>query len=195
MALINCEECGKEVSDKAKICINCGCPIEVKIIDNEPFPDYLNDLDFSIGKKISEWSMLSEFNGYFYKTNANASLCVFEKGICIITGVDTIYTNINFNQIIDVNIYDDTDVTEKSKSPIARAVAGGLLLGPLGAVVGGISGIGNKEVKTKSILFEINYWDINTRKKDKISIISKKDIKVAMLVYETLSKQMQKYFK
>ena len=29
MALINCPECGKEVSNKAKSCPNCGCPIEV----------------------------------------------------------------------------------------------------------------------------------------------------------------------
>ena len=28
MALIQCPECGKEVSDKAKVCIHCGCPIE-----------------------------------------------------------------------------------------------------------------------------------------------------------------------
>ena len=28
MALIKCPECGKDVSDKAKSCPNCGCPIE-----------------------------------------------------------------------------------------------------------------------------------------------------------------------
>lgn len=27
MALIKCPECGKEISDKAKVCINCGCPL------------------------------------------------------------------------------------------------------------------------------------------------------------------------
>lgn len=27
MALIKCSECGKEISDKAKVCMNCGCPI------------------------------------------------------------------------------------------------------------------------------------------------------------------------
>lgn len=27
MALIKCPECGKEISDKAKTCINCGCPL------------------------------------------------------------------------------------------------------------------------------------------------------------------------
>lgn len=28
MALIKCLECGKEISDKASACPNCGCPIE-----------------------------------------------------------------------------------------------------------------------------------------------------------------------
>ena len=28
MALINCPECGKEISEKAKSCPHCGCPIE-----------------------------------------------------------------------------------------------------------------------------------------------------------------------
>ena len=28
MALIKCPDCGKEISDKAKNCIHCGCPIE-----------------------------------------------------------------------------------------------------------------------------------------------------------------------
>ena len=27
MALIKCPECGKEISDKASICVNCGYPI------------------------------------------------------------------------------------------------------------------------------------------------------------------------
>lgn len=31
MALINCSECGHQVSDKAKTCPNCGCPIEIQL--------------------------------------------------------------------------------------------------------------------------------------------------------------------
>ena len=31
MALIKCSECGKEISDKAKQCLYCGCPIEKKV--------------------------------------------------------------------------------------------------------------------------------------------------------------------
>lgn len=40
MALIKCEECGKEISDRAKVCVHCGCPIsrdEEKNIDNKEF--------------------------------------------------------------------------------------------------------------------------------------------------------------
>ena len=31
MALIKCNECGKEISDKAKVCPNCGNPISTKL--------------------------------------------------------------------------------------------------------------------------------------------------------------------
>ena len=30
MSLIKCPECGKEISDKADSCLNCGCPLEQK---------------------------------------------------------------------------------------------------------------------------------------------------------------------
>ena len=37
MALINCPECGKQASDKAPVCPNCGYPIsEIKSADNNP---------------------------------------------------------------------------------------------------------------------------------------------------------------
>lgn len=32
MALITCPECGKEISDKAGICPNCGCPITNNLV-------------------------------------------------------------------------------------------------------------------------------------------------------------------
>lgn len=28
MSLIKCSECGKEISNKARGCLNCGCPVE-----------------------------------------------------------------------------------------------------------------------------------------------------------------------
>lgn len=40
MSLIKCTECGKEISDKASACINCGAPIE-KETASEQEPEYL----------------------------------------------------------------------------------------------------------------------------------------------------------
>jgi len=31
MALIKCQECGKEFSDKASACPNCACPVEINL--------------------------------------------------------------------------------------------------------------------------------------------------------------------
>ncbi|HBN6175931.1 TPA: zinc ribbon domain-containing protein [Vibrio parahaemolyticus] len=39
MALITCTECGKEYSDKASACINCGCPTEVNIPPPQQEPE------------------------------------------------------------------------------------------------------------------------------------------------------------
>lgn len=36
MALIKCPECGKEISDRAASCPNCGCPVEKTQTDNPP---------------------------------------------------------------------------------------------------------------------------------------------------------------
>lgn len=35
MALINCPECGKEISDKAELCPNCGCTLKIVIEENK----------------------------------------------------------------------------------------------------------------------------------------------------------------
>ena len=38
MALINCPECSREISDKAVACLHCGCPIE-KSVSGKPVID------------------------------------------------------------------------------------------------------------------------------------------------------------
>ena len=47
--LIKCQECGKEVSDKAFSCPNCGCPID----NNEEVLKEINKLDISGNSAIS----------------------------------------------------------------------------------------------------------------------------------------------
>ena len=64
---------------------------------------------------------------------------------------------LKYEQITDVYYGLETDIIEKNKSVIGRAVAGGLLFGGLGAVVGGISGTGKKEQKVKRLMLIISY--------------------------------------
>lgn len=58
MALIKCPECGKEISDKARVCVNCGCPIseyiEEKKEDNQKKFEYLKE------RQVAEKTFSSE---------------------------------------------------------------------------------------------------------------------------------------
>ncbi len=57
MALIKCVDCGKEVSDRAKICPNCGCPIECSI---EAFPVLPQEETVISGKVEDEPTVVDE---------------------------------------------------------------------------------------------------------------------------------------
>lgn len=61
MALIKCSECGKEISDKAKVCVNCGNPIfqeKVKTIQKKKWEELTQDEKNKIvayRKRKKEW--------------------------------------------------------------------------------------------------------------------------------------------
>lgn len=61
------------------------------------------------------------------------------------------------HKINNAGMITETEIIEKSKSVGGRAIAGGLLLGPLGAIVGGMSGISNKKKKETKAYYVINY--------------------------------------
>lgn len=64
---------------------------------------------------------------------------------------------LNYSQITDVFYGMETEIVTKAKSPIGRAVAGGLLFGGVGAVVGAVSGTGEKTQKVNKFYFLISY--------------------------------------
>ncbi len=64
---------------------------------------------------------------------------------------------LKYDQIKDVVYTVDIEKVSKIKSPIGRAISGGLLFGGAGAVVGAISGTGQKEKKEYKFYLIINY--------------------------------------
>ena len=65
--------------------------------------------------------------------------------------------HLSYEQIVDIDAIDEEKIIEKSKSTVGRALAGGILLGPLGAIIGGMSGIGTNKTSSTTYYMIINY--------------------------------------
>ena len=66
-------------------------------------------------------------------------------------------TSLFYSQILETNFYTETEILEKSKSVVGRSVVGAALFGPVGAIVGGMSGIGSKNEKSVHRFYTITY--------------------------------------
>ena len=133
MALINCPECGIEVSEKAIACPKCGCPIVSSAHDSEPnmgsekkeieeplfptFPTVMN-----VGKQIVNWSMkaalpncyyLSELNATKYLKDGKVDVLAHSNGICILCYSDTTSFYISHDQIIDMKFTTHRQIIEQ----------------------------------------------------------------------------------
>lgn len=65
--------------------------------------------------------------------------------------------SLSFEKITDVYYGIETEMVNKPKSVIGRAVTGGLLFGGVGAIVGAVSGTDEKQKKVYRTLFVISY--------------------------------------
>lgn len=62
-----------------------------------------------------------------------------------------------YKQVTNIEMFTEDQIKEKDKSVIGRALVGGILIGPLGAIIGGISGAGTKKKKKNKLFVVINY--------------------------------------
>ncbi len=207
MALINCFECGKEVSDKALSCPHCGVPFEKVSVATEnishissnleelKFPDLPADL--SIGKQITNWSFDTAFDGFFDGRenliskipSGKVNVLLHTHGLQIVSGLN--FYPIHNAQIISLRKTTQEELTKMDKSVIGRAVVGGLILGPLGALVGGMSGIGSKEKFINKQYFVINFWDIETKSAQTILIGSTENTKIDAFILRQQKEENQ----
>lgn len=186
MALINCPECNKEVSSLAASCPNCGCPISVDKT-SQPTPSIAIDFPdlpivTHIGSQITNWGFDAALQDCYYSADINNTRYIKEgkvnvyahtNGISIHQGFS--FFNISHQQIISMNFISHKELTNENKSVVGRAVVGGLLLGPLGAIVGGMSGIGSKIKTLGNFYFAINFYDVYTRSIQTILLITKEE--------------------
>lgn len=64
---------------------------------------------------------------------------------------------LNYDQITDVFYGGKTELIQKPKSVIGRALVGGVIFGGTGAVIGAVSGTGEKTEKKTHLYFIISY--------------------------------------
>ena len=82
-----------------------------------------------------------------------------DSQFCIESRTDKRYPPalLKYSQLTAADVVTEQEIKTKSKSVVGRAVIGGLLLGSLGATIGGISGIGNKQQTSEKQYLVINY--------------------------------------
>lgn len=97
MSLINCSECGKEVSDKAKACPNCGYPVS-KIKEND-FPTYtiiavllmiiwgFSMIFLHVGWIINSLLMIATFIVSIISLRSKEKLCILSALPLIVSGI------------------------------------------------------------------------------------------------------------
>jgi len=64
---------------------------------------------------------------------------------------------IQMENIVDMKIKTETEISEQERHVLARAVAGGLLFGGVGAIVGAVSGVPGKQIKTTHNFLIVDY--------------------------------------
>lgn len=134
----------------------------------------------NVGKQIINWGLNAAvldvqysyaINNLTYIREGKITVAAHTNGIAITGGLDSLY--IHHNQIVDMKCIPFQQFEQQNKSVIGRAVVGGLLLGPLGAIVGGMSGIGTKLKSLGKYVFIINFWDTYSHQLQTIMIPTK----------------------
>lgn len=161
MALISCPECQQQVSEKSQNCIHCGYPIGEHLSNPEnhfDIPTY--PTDFALTGVVSRGLLYGSALTCYYLHELNKDLLfdegkltvqVFENGISFYASLLK-HKQIHYSQIVDLKIEEVNSYSDKDKSVLGRAVVGGVLLGGVGAIVGGLSGQGKKSMRFDRVI-------------------------------------------
>ena len=140
MALIKCPECGKEVSDRAPSCVNCGCPIQSQKAESEvvikalKHPNENHVIGYSLGTPM-------------YGQSAKVYICT-TSGRCVTEMMTGQTTSLNIDS--DMEIYASFypigkkglfNLGEKTKSNTIQISAGQLTKVQISYIFGNLTKI------------------------------------------------------
>ena len=83
-----------------------------------------------------------------------------------------------YDRIKNIQYVAEHELVDKQKSVIKRAIAGGLL-GPVGAIVGAVSGVGTKKVREPQYYLTLEFLDKENKEKTAVFLVEKLDWDVA----------------
>ena len=87
--------------------------------------------------------------------------------ICLEKDVSRPLAFLSYSQLTHARVISEQEVKEQKTNIIGRAVVGDLLLGPVGALVGGMSAVGKKKIENKRF-YIINYRPIDKPKETEV---------------------------
>lgn len=108
------------------------------------------------GSIVSDYFLSAE-NQSVFKKGETCDVAVYDDHIEIEGALSKKKAVLQLARVTDAYYGVETEIVSKNKSVIGRAVAGGILFGGVGALVGAASGTQQKQVKKRKNVFVISY--------------------------------------
>ncbi len=184
MALIICPECGKEISDKAPSCPNCGCPTSAMPFQNLPSESKISETailaTFRASKKvgpiqIDEKNRLFQIYGAIPTKKKTGLVGATFKGMMAVStmgmsvaaekalglgkpkvGNKNYYS---FDDLISYELIEDNSLV--TSGGVGQALIGGAVFGGFGAVAGGITAKRTQKRKVESLYIKVTLNDFS----------------------------------
>lgn len=179
---MNCLACRKIEDSAAAVCRHCGCPPNVapsravakRLVGEPKLPDDLSISTgvFGFGFTASEFSATVSSACQIPGAPLGEIVRISRRkeGLYLYGLYDKALTRVHYSQVFAAQFIQTMKVEQHSKSVLGRAAVGALLLGPLGAVVGGMSGMGTNEKPVHGMC--LTFWNTEEKRYDALLLES-----------------------